>query len=321
MSDRKRPADDESNNDRKLQRYNDDYVVKMMCPGRCAGAIIGNGGEKIALIKEKSGARVKVTRARENFPGMDERVVTVSGSEQQIQDCIIMCQGYIRNDQPPEHVKVSKKEAERKQILKILVAGTSAGRIIGKSGSKIKELRANHDVNIDVTKPDKLPFRLNENPVSISGKDEDTINNCLRDIVSLIMEDPRSSMKWNVNYDEYRDVPSTAESFGRRDGYDGRDSYRGDYYNRDSGYGGYSGGGGYGSGYNDYRDGYGSRDGGRDPYESGRGYDGPRGYGGDRGYDRYEGRGYDDGYRKGYSGGGSDAYRSSAYGGYNDRRY
>lgn len=44
--------------------------MKILVPSVAAGAIIGKGGETIAQIQKEAGARVKMSKANDFYPGM-----------------------------------------------------------------------------------------------------------------------------------------------------------------------------------------------------------------------------------------------------------
>lgn len=45
------------------------YHFKMLVPGVAAGAIIGKGGDTIAQLQKDTGARVKMSKANDFYPG------------------------------------------------------------------------------------------------------------------------------------------------------------------------------------------------------------------------------------------------------------
>ena len=45
------------------------YHLKVLVPGVAAGAIIGKGGETIAQLQKDTDARVKMSKARDFYPG------------------------------------------------------------------------------------------------------------------------------------------------------------------------------------------------------------------------------------------------------------
>ena len=54
----------------------DNIHLKILVPSVAAGAIIGKGGETIAQIQKDAGARVKMSKANDFYPGnYDFRVI------------------------------------------------------------------------------------------------------------------------------------------------------------------------------------------------------------------------------------------------------
>lgn len=48
----------------------DNIHLKILVPSVVAGAIIGKGGETIAQIQKEAGARVKMSKANDFYPGL-----------------------------------------------------------------------------------------------------------------------------------------------------------------------------------------------------------------------------------------------------------
>jgi len=321
-------------------------MIKMLCPFYCAGAIIGKGGETIKELMNKTECDVKISKNDERFPTTSERVVSIQGDHSAVEECVLFAQDKIRKDQPPPNAKSESHaiNAKRKESCKLVVSNTSAGRIIGKGGQRIKDMKNDFNVKIDITRTDELPRGFDERVVSIEG-DEGNVDNCVKEIVKLVCEDESASMEWHLFYNDWserRGDDRDGDFGGRRDSFGGggsgggrRDSFSRDpmYEDRDRRYNDDRSGGRYDDRKGGYeRDSYGGSGGGggggsysdRDR-DSGRGYrDEPRG--GDRVYsggDRsYGGGGGDRGdtYRGKESYGGRDGggYRDDRDAGYRD---
>lgn len=261
-------------------------VIKILCPYYVAGAVIGKGGENIKEIKERSDAAVVVSQNNVRFPGTNERVISIRGSIDAIKICVNMIQEKIRTDQPPENVKGPRTENEkRKQCCKLVVSDNTLGRIIGKAGKTVQEMKSKHNVEINTTRRSETPFGLDERAISIEGEEE-CVDECTEEIIKIVCEDTYASMRFVTDYDMF--------FMDRR----GPAFYGG--YNMGRGRGGYNGGGGGGGGM---RGGYGG------------GYGGPRG----GGYEMYPPfmRG---GYRGGRGRGNYNNYRDNNNGRRDDRR-
>jgi len=305
--DRKRGPDSHDHGPRKEMRSG--TIIKMLCPFYSAGAIIGDGGKEIKSIKENMGINIQVSKKEVRFPGTDERVVTLQGECETIKKVVKHIQDLIRNDKPPPSAKSVDVEGneKRKRALKLVVADTSAGRIIGKGGETIKALKERYAVAVNTSKKGDTPHGLDERIVSVEG-DHEEVDNCVKEMVETICGDRQARMLWFVDYNNigggYDDGYGRGSSGGGYDG--GRSSYGG--YGSSGGYGG--GGGGGGGSYGGSRGSYGSSGG------YGGGSYGSSGYGDSYGSRSYEDRGYGSGYgapQEGYNAPGS-RYGSGSYG-------
>lgn len=356
----KRGPDRSSQGSLNKRRSHGKPMLKMLCPYYCAGAIIGKGGETIKELMDKTDCDVKISKNDERFPTTSERVISVQGDQSAVEECILFCQDKIRKDQPPPNAKSESHaiNAKRKEACKIVVSDTSAGRIIGKGGQRIKDMKNDYSVDINITRKDELPRGFDERCVSVEGE-AGNVDNCVKEVIKLVCEDESASMEWHVFYNDWNERGGGRG--GDRDGgrdYRGRDNFGGgrdfggdrfggDRFDRGGddrrGGGGFDRDGGRGyddrRGFNDRDGGYGGRDSyggardsgrdgggrgddyGRDSYRSDGPRDGGRDYrDGDRGAaGAYEDRGYG-GARDSY--GGRDNYTSGGAGGrdsYNDR--
>lgn len=64
------------------------YHLKVLVPGVAAGAIIGKGGETIAQLQKDTEARVKMSKARDFYPGESNNINT-NFFLQHVSDCSI----------------------------------------------------------------------------------------------------------------------------------------------------------------------------------------------------------------------------------------
>ncbi|KAI8831006.1 hypothetical protein BJ741DRAFT_567730 [Chytriomyces cf. hyalinus JEL632] len=100
-----------------------------------AGMIIGKNGKNVAEIRETSGARVTVS---ENVNGATERVVTIVGPLDTVAKAFALCATKIVEEQQNPGIDDVKS---RPLQIRILVPHMRMGSIIGKQGSKIKEIQ------------------------------------------------------------------------------------------------------------------------------------------------------------------------------------
>ncbi|KAJ7510094.1 hypothetical protein B0H11DRAFT_1957620 [Mycena galericulata] len=99
-----------------------------------ASIIIGKGGTHVNEIREKSGARVMVS---ESIPGNPERILNVSGPL----DAVSKAFGLIVRRINDEPFDVPSVPGSRAVTIKFMIPNSRMGSVIGKQGSKIKEIQ------------------------------------------------------------------------------------------------------------------------------------------------------------------------------------
>ncbi|RPD66649.1 hypothetical protein L227DRAFT_151104 [Lentinus tigrinus ALCF2SS1-6] len=99
-----------------------------------ASIIIGKGGSHVNEIREKSGARVMVS---ESIPGNPERILNVSGPLDAVSKAFGLIVRRI-NDEPFDKPSVP---GSRAVTIKFMIPNSRMGSVIGKGGTKIKEIQ------------------------------------------------------------------------------------------------------------------------------------------------------------------------------------
>ncbi|XP_015120129.1 RNA-binding protein Nova-1 isoform X1 [Diachasma alloeum] len=205
---RKRPLDcDVENGATKRSHYGSGgdgmYHLKVLVPGVAAGAIIGKGGETIAQLQKDTEARVKMSKARDFYPGTSERVCLITGSVEAIMQVMDFIMEKIR-EKPDLTVKTTvdfdsgKATAERDKQVKILVPNSTAGMIIGKAGNYIKQIKEESGSYVQISQKAK-DLSLQERCITVIGEKENN-RNALLMILAKIADDPQSGTCLNVSY-------------------------------------------------------------------------------------------------------------------------
>lgn len=285
----KRGADGDMGSPLKRRRAGDEEV-RLLIPSKVAGSIIGKGGQNITKLRSKYKASITVP----DCPG-PERLLNLSSDLDSI--CNIV------NDVIPNLEENGARAGNGDDIdMRMMVHQSQAGCIIGKGGTKIKEIREKIGTRIKIFS--NVAPESTDRVIQIIGEPAKCIDT-LREVLTLIKSSPIKGIVSPYdphNYDEFY-----ADEYGGWGGQQGGDGGRGggSGFGRGGGRGGPSGRGGGGGGGGFDRDG--PRGGGRD---------GPRGgFGGPRG----------GGMRDGPSGGGSrggrfgDSGRGGGGGGFGNR--
>ncbi|XP_037951416.1 RNA-binding protein Nova-1 isoform X5 [Teleopsis dalmanni] len=202
---RKRPLDSDPENEQSKRSHfssgDTTYHMKILVPAVASGAIIGKGGETIASLQKDSGARVKMSKSHDFYPGTTERVCLITGSVDGIMSVLDFIMDKIR-EKPDLTTKIidaeSKQTQERDKQVKILVPNSTAGMIIGKGGAFIKQIKEESGSYVQISQKPK-DISLQERCITIIGDKENNKNAC-KMILSKIVEDPQSGTCLNVSY-------------------------------------------------------------------------------------------------------------------------
>lgn len=261
----KRGADGDMGSPLKRSRRAGDEEVRLLIPSKVAGSIIGKGGQNITKLRSQYKASITVP----DCPG-PERLLTLSSDLDSI--CNIV------SDVIPNLEENGARAGNGDDIdMRMMVHQSQAGCVIGKGGSKIKEIRDKIGTRIKIFS--NVAPESTDRVIQIIGEPAKCIDT-LREVLTLIKASPIKGISNPYdphNYDEF--YANEYGGWGGQQSDSGRDR-NGPGFGRGGGRGGNQGGRGGGF----------SRDG---PRGSQR--DGPRGgFGGSRG-----------GMRDGPSGGGS----------------
>ncbi|XP_050464139.1 RNA-binding protein Pasilla isoform X4 [Cataglyphis hispanica] len=205
---RKRPLDcDAENGATKRSHYGSGgdgtYHLKVLVPGVAAGAIIGKGGDTIAQLQKDTGARVKMSKSHDFYPGTTERVCLITGTVDAIMEVMEFIMDKIR-EKPDLTSKTTvdfdsgKATAERDKQVKILVPNSTAGMIIGKAGNYIKQIKEESGSYVQISQKAK-DLSLQERCITVIGEKENN-HRALHMILAKVADDPQSGTCLNVSY-------------------------------------------------------------------------------------------------------------------------
>lgn len=177
-------------------------TIKILIPSFTVGAVIGKGGEVIKAMKKDSGAHIRVSQNGKYYPTTNERIAFISGTNEQVHQVICEINEKIRNDKPPENKKISLDLKERKTQMKLIIPSSSAGKIIGKSGCNIKEMKEKYDVSVRIQNHEESIEGLDERIVTVKGSPEN-IEKSANTILTHVQEDNFGKIDNNLDYDMF----------------------------------------------------------------------------------------------------------------------
>lgn len=220
-------------------------TLKYLASEALAAAIIGKGGNVIADMRAKTGARISLTDHGEFFPGTDSRIVIAQAtSEAALGDLSNMIIAKLSETaEATPHESLGTPEDLK---LNVLVPKGAVGGIIGKGGSNVKQLRENSEGKISIGDP-VGHGNTAEQVVALGGS-----QHALEYIIAEVNKQVQAlgGEHWFEQWAAHKTIGAAGSGGGRGGGRGdgGRSDARGD-----GGYStGYSGGGGgrhSGSGY------------------------------------------------------------------------
>lgn len=118
-------------------------IARCIITSKEAGIIIGKNGKNIADIRETSGAKVMIS---EQIQGAQDRILTITGPIGNITKAFSsishMISDDVQNDDAPS------RGMAKNATIKLLIPHTKMGIIIGKSGSRIREIQGQSSARI-----------------------------------------------------------------------------------------------------------------------------------------------------------------------------
>ncbi|XP_049869948.1 poly(rC)-binding protein 3 isoform X2 [Pectinophora gossypiella] len=157
-------------------------TIRLIMQGKEVGSIIGKKGEIVKRFREESGAKINISDG-----SCPERIVTVTGNTNAIFKAFtLICKKF--EEWCSQFNESGGGGGSRAPItLRLIVPASQCGSLIGKGGSKIKEIRDVTGANIQVAS-EMLP-NSTERAVTISGTC-DAITQCIYHICCVMLESP-----------------------------------------------------------------------------------------------------------------------------------
>uniref|UniRef100_A0A8C9DU94 Poly(rC) binding protein 3 n=2 Tax=Lemuridae TaxID=9445 RepID=A0A8C9DU94_PROSS len=156
-------------------------TIRLLMHGKEVGSIIGKKGETVKKMREESAARINISEG--NCP---ERIVTITGPTDAIFKAFAMI-AYKFEEDIINSMSNSPATSKPPVTLRLVVPASQCGSLIGKGGSKIKEIRESTGAQVQVA-GDMLP-NSTERAVTISGT-PDAIIQCVKQICVVMLESP-----------------------------------------------------------------------------------------------------------------------------------
>ncbi|XP_042605223.1 poly(rC)-binding protein 4-like isoform X3 [Cyprinus carpio] len=156
-------------------------TLRLLMHGKEVGSIIGKKGETVKRIREESSARINISEG-----SCPERIITITGPTECVFRAFTMITVKLEEDLAAL-VANGTVTSKPPVTLRLVIPASQCGSLIGKGGSKIKEIREKTGAQVQVA-GDLLP-NSTERGVTISGSQEAIIQ-CVKLICTVILESP-----------------------------------------------------------------------------------------------------------------------------------
>uniref|UniRef100_UPI00358ED664 RNA-binding protein Nova-1-like n=1 Tax=Myxine glutinosa TaxID=7769 RepID=UPI00358ED664 len=214
---RKRPLEAEENtiddgtiNKKAFMRDGSHFSLKLLIPNFAVGPIMGKGGETITQLQRDTQTNIKLSKAHEYFPGTNERVALIQGSEdglKQAHDLITtkMVESLTKfNITQPLSIK-------RAGMVKLVIPNSTAGVIIGKGGETVRCIMEESGARVQLSQKTADGSWVDgyglERVVTVTGT-EKQMHHCVHRIIDKVLEHPDSGSCLSISYGNMS-VPST----------------------------------------------------------------------------------------------------------------
>ncbi|KAK9142850.1 hypothetical protein Syun_012250 [Stephania yunnanensis] len=186
--------------DSKRRARSHEVLFRIVVPSRQIGRVIGKEGCRIRIIREQTKAAIKIADAISRH---EERVVIISsndnGSEISDAENALNCIARVILQESDGNIEPSKHSPGNVaiNIIRLLIAGSQAGCLIGKSGQNIEKLRSYSGATIMILPQNQLPLcasaHESDRLVQISGGVAEVLK-ALEKIGCQLRENPPSKV-------------------------------------------------------------------------------------------------------------------------------
>eukprot|EP01018_Ginkgo_biloba_P020356 Gb_41492 [translate_table: standard] len=167
--------------------------IRFLVSNAAAGSVIGKGGATVSDFQTQSGARIQLSRNHEYFPGTADRIISLSGTINEILTAFNLILSKLLNE-AEDNTDVDQKASQ----VRLVVPNSVCGGIIGKAGSTIKSFVEESQASIKLSSQEQTMPGMSDRLVTITGTLEQQLRAIFL-IISKLSEDP--------NYSQYANAP------------------------------------------------------------------------------------------------------------------
>jgi len=170
---------------RKLQA---DPLLKLLVPDYVAGALIGKAGCVMNELRTTYGGNIRVSAAKEFYPGTTERVVVLTGMTENISQLNRHVMQKVEDPGRDNSLKALYMNENRAQQAKVVLTNQAAGLLIGKGGETIKTIQTESKAFLSIAATNEGPVP-GERILTITGLTEQR-QEAFNRIIDIIATEP-----------------------------------------------------------------------------------------------------------------------------------
>lgn len=175
----------------------DEIQVRILLPGSNCGPVIGKGGTNLAKFRSENNVDINLVGDRNT-----DRVLNIIGHQENclnvVNEIVQLC--------PVAPYTVAQNCAVETNFL---ILSDLIGHLVGKGGSKLKEIREQSNSKIKIY-PECMPGS-NERVVAVGGEDQEVIINALRIILNTVEDKLQTQQQ--IFYDPIQNNQSDANAY------------------------------------------------------------------------------------------------------------
>ena len=107
----------------------------------------------MVISRRASGTHIIMSKNTELFPGTTDRVSLITGSKEAISDAVQLLIKKMRE----RYEEFREREPELERTCKVVVPNSTIGKVIGKGGETVEEMKQRSGSKIVFTKKDEQP--------------------------------------------------------------------------------------------------------------------------------------------------------------------
>ena len=156
-------------------------TIKLLLPNSLSGSLIGTGGGTIRKFIELTSCHIVLSDHGNTYPGTDDRIVTLSGTEKQLFDGVRFLwdmlayarkateDGFKSLEWDPSAKGSHSANPSSAIQCRFVVPDHKIGSIIGKNGSKLNDLKTSTGANIYINGKDDESAVTKERIITVNG--------------------------------------------------------------------------------------------------------------------------------------------------------